>query len=46
MKKMVMASGMMMGALLTFVLMNKSSRRKAEKIIDDMLDEAKDMMNL
>lgn len=46
MKKMFMASGMAMGAALTFILMNKSSRKKAEQLIDDMLDEAKEMMNL
>lgn len=46
MKKALMFTGLAAAGVATYFLMDKKNMRKAQKVIDDMLDEAESLMKM
>ena len=45
-KKMLMLAFLSLGAYTTYLMVNDNAQKKAQKVIDDMLDEATDFLNM
>ena len=43
---MLMLMGLFLGAYATYLMVNDNAQKKAQKVIDDMLDEAVDFLNM
>ncbi len=43
---MLMLMGLSLGAYATYLMVNDNAQKKAQKVIDDMLDEAVDFLNM
>lgn len=43
---MLMLMGFSLGAYATYLMVNDNAQKKAQKVIDDMLDEAADFLNM
>ena len=44
MKKLMLVTGMVGGATITYLMLNKSVRKKTMKVINNVLDEADNML--
>ena len=45
-KKMLMLMGLSLGAYATYLMVNDNAQKKAQKVIDYMLDEAASFLNM
>lgn len=43
---MLMLMGLSLGAYATYLMVNDNAQKKAQKVIDDMLDEATNFLNM
>ena len=43
---MLMLMGLSLGAYATYLMVNNNAQKKAQKVIDDMLDEAASFLNM